>query len=299
MPSLRQLEYLTTLADTLHFGAAAAAVNVTQPTLSQQLKELEARLGVVLVERGKPIRLTPAGREIADRARRVLAEVGEIRKAADRSRSGIAGTIRLGVSPTLGPYLMPTAIVRLHRDHPSLRLYIREGIPDEQLAELRRGEIDMMLAPLPFPASGLDVLPLFSEPLHLVGAPDHPALARHPQHAADIAGAPVLSIDRRHHLHRQTEAVCAELGAELLRDYEGTSLDSVRQMAGSGLGLALLPELYLRSEAPEEQMVKRFTMADWQAERTIAACWRTGAAYAEAYRAISAVIATEAREILA
>ena len=299
MPSLRQLEYLATLADTLHFGQAAAAVNVTQPTLSQQIKELEARLGVVLVERGKPIRLTPAGREIADRARRVLAEVGEIRKSAERSRSGIAGTIRLGVSPTLGPYLMPTAIVRLHRDHPSLRLYIREGIPDEQLAELRRGEIDMMLAPLPFPASGLDVLPLFSEPLHLVGAPDHPALARHPQHAADIAGVPVLSIDRRHHLHRQTEAVCAELGAELLRDYEGTSLDSVRQMAGSGLGLALLPELYLRSEAPEEQMVKRFAIADWQAERTIAACWRTGAAYAEAYRAISAVIATEAREILA
>lgn len=299
MPSLRQLQYLVALADTANFGSAAAACHVTQPTLSQQIKELEARLKVTLVERGRPFRLTPAGREIVERARRVLAEVGQIRKAAERSRTGLAGTIRLGVSPTLGPYLMPTAIVRLHRDYPALRLYIREGIPDDQLTELRRGEIDMLLAPLPFPSGELEVTPLFSEPVHLVGAPDNPLLARPRQDKAELAGAPVLSLHRRHHFHRQAEAICAELDAELLRDYEGTSLDSLRQMAGSGLGLAILPELYLRSEAPGEAMVKRFAITGWWAERTIAAAWRSDAAYADAYRAIAGVVATEAREILA
>lgn len=299
MPSLRQLEYLVALADTRHFGEAAAQVNVTQPTLSQQLKELEARLKVALVERGRPVRLTPAGREIVRRARRVLAEVREIRKAAERSRTGLAGTISLGVSPTLGPYLMPSAIVRLHRDHPALHLYIREGIPDEQLAQLRRGELDMVLAPLPFARTGLEVLPLFTEPLQLIGAPDHPLLASRPQRRADFAGAPVLSLDRRHHFHRQAEAICADLEAELLRDYEGTSLDSLRQMAGSGLGLAILPELYLRSEAGGEEMVRRFEIAGWKAERRIAAAWREDAAYADAYRAIAEVVAAEAGEMLA
>lgn len=299
MISFRQLQYLVALADTGNFGAAAAQVHVTQPTLSQQIKELESRLKVTLVERGRPFRLTPAGREIVERGRRVLAEVGEIRRAAERSRTGLAGTIRLGVSPTLGPYLMPTAIVRLHRDHPSLRLYIREGIPDDQLTELRRGEIDMLLAPLPFNSTELEVAPLFDEPLHLVGAPDNPLLASGPQHRGDLAGAPVLSLDRRHHFHRQAEAICADLGAELLRDYEGTSLDSLRQMAGSGLGLAILPELYLRSEAPGEEMVKRFAIAGWQAQRAIAAAWRSDAAYADAYRAIAGVVAAEALEILA
>ncbi len=299
MPSLRQLEYLVALADTLHFRRAADQANVTQPTLSQQLKELEARLGVTLVERSRPVQLTPAGRDIAERARRVLVGVLELKQAAERSREAFAGTIRLGVTPTLGPYLMPPAITRLHRDHPDLRLYIREGIPDDQFAELQSGTLDMIIAPLPVPGAELDIEPLFCEPLQLVGAPDDTRFSKIRQSKSDFAGAPILSLDRRHHFHRQAEAICAELGAELLRDYEGTSLDSLRQMAGSGLGLALLPELYLRSETGGEEMVSRFRIEGWSATRSIAACWRRGAAYAGTYRKIAEAVAIEAREQLA
>lgn len=298
MPTLRQLQYLVAIEDTEHFGRAADSVHVTQPTLSQQIKELELRLDTKLVERGRPVRLTPIGREISNRARKVMRDMEEIKSFADRGSDGMAGTIRLGVSPTIGPYLMPLAVVRLHRDFPDLKLYIREGIPADQFAELRNGRLDMMLAPLPIIGSGLHTEPLFREPLHLVGAPDHTLFSKRKLDEADFAGEPVLSLDRRHPSHRQAEEICDSLGAELLRDYEGTSLDSLRQMAGSGLGLAILPELYLRSETGGEDMVKRFDIAGWSHRRSIAAVWREGAAFSNSYAAIAEVVATEAREIL-
>ena len=155
MPTLRQLEYLVAVADARHFSRAAATVNVSQPTLSQQLKALEARLGVMLVERGDtPVQLTPIGREIAERARKLLIAVTDLRDLARRSVSGFAGTIRFGVTPTLGPYLLPPVVARLHRDYPDMRLHMREGIPDDQVAELRRGALDMVLAPLPVGGNG-------------------------------------------------------------------------------------------------------------------------------------------------
>lgn len=298
MPTLRQLEYLVALEDAAHFGKAAASIPVSQPTLSQQLKALETRLQVKLIERGKPVRLTPIGREIAGRARRMLLNVSEIRHLAEQSRTGAVGTIRFGVSPTLGPYLIPPAVVRLHRENPALRMYIREGIPDDQFSELVRGTLDMVLAPLPVATAGLHVEPLFREALSLVGAPDHPLHRKTDLCSSDFAGQPMLSLDRRHHFHRQAVAICREFGAELMRDYEGTSLDSLRQMAGSGLGLAILPELYLRSETGGEDMVRRFAIRDWSATRSIAAVWRQGAAFADAYGAIAGVIAAEAHEIL-
>jgi LysR family hydrogen peroxide-inducible transcriptional activator len=165
--------------------------------------------------------------------------------------------VRFGVTPTLGPYLMPSVVAWLHRRYPDMRLYMREGIPDDQLAELRRGALDMLLVPLPVGGADLHVEPLFREPLHIVAAPDHPLCNKKRLRKSDLQGAGILSLDLRHHFHRQVKAICGELGADLLRDYEGTSLDSLRQMAGSGIGLAILPELYLRSEVGGEDMVQR------------------------------------------
>ncbi|MGB7373080.1 hydrogen peroxide-inducible genes activator [Pontixanthobacter sp.] len=298
MPSLRQLQYLVAIEDTQHFGRAADSVNVTQPTLSQQIKELELRLGSTLVERGRPVRLTPIGRDIAARARRVLRDISQIKLIAERSKDGMAGTIRLGVSPTIGPYLMPLAVVRLHRDYPALKLYIREGIPADQFTELRGGNLDMMLAPLPVSGSDIHIEPLFQERLQLVGAPDNPLFGKGLLEYSDFTDQPVLSLDRRHPLHAQASGICERLGAEIQRDYEGTSLDSLRQMAGSGLGLAILPELYLRSETGGEDMVRRFDIRGWAEKRSIAALWREGTAFADTYAAIAEVVAKEARDIL-
>lgn len=295
MPTFRQLEYLVALADLKHFGRAAQACNVSQPTLSQQLRTLEERLGVKLIERGlSGVELTPIGREIADRSRFLLIGVKDIRALARRARDGGAGTLRFGVTPTLGPYLLPGIIAALHREKPDLKLYIREGIPDDQALELTRGQIDMLLGPLPIQGDELIVEPLFREPLYLVAPPDH-ALAQVARLAkSDLLGADVLSLDRRHHLHRQVAALCDEYGMTLLRDYEGTSLDSIRQMASSGLGLAILPEFYLRSEVGGDAGVRVLHIESWKATRSIAAAWRAGAACGDQYLMVARRIQKEA-----
>ena len=299
MPTLRQFEYLVAVADHRHFGKAAQAAAASQPTLSHQLRTLEQRLGVTLVERRTHgAELTPVGRDIAERARQVLVEVKDIRDLAERASERLAGTLRFGVSPTLGPYLMPPVIAALHQSRPDLRFYMREGIPDLQAMELVKGAIDMLLGPLPIEGENLQIEPLFREPLILVAPPDH-ALAKH-EHIdlSDLAGAPVLSLDRRHHLHRDVAEQCQQHDMNLLRDYEGTSLDSVRQMVASGLGLAILPELYVRSELSRGGDVALLDVDGWDVTRSIGAAWRTGAGFADEYEAIARKIADEARTML-
>ncbi|MBA4750898.1 MAG: hydrogen peroxide-inducible genes activator [Sphingopyxis sp.] len=299
MPTFRQLEYLVAVADLRNFGRAAQACNVSQPTLSQQLRSLEDRLGVILIERNTSgAELTPVGREITMRARRLLVEAEDIRDLARRAGDRLAGTLRFGVTPTLGPYLMPPIVAALHREQPDLRLHIKEGIPEDQALQLARGAIDMLLGPLPIEGNGLTVEPLFRERLFLVAATDHP-LATVPDLGVDqLRGTQVLSLDRRHHLHRQVASFCSEFGMELLHDYEGTSLDSVHQMATSGIGLAVLPELYFRSDVAGRTGVVLLKPKGFELTRSIAAAWRSGAAYGAEYSAIAERIAAEARVLL-
>ncbi len=298
MPTLRQFQYLVAVDDLKHFGRAAASLNVSQPTLSQQLKTLEHRLGASLIERSyTPVQLTPIGRDIAARARKLLMDVRDMEALARSAQQVMTGTIRFGVTPTLGPYLMPNIIADLHRQHPEMHMYIREGIPDEQIAELRRGALDMVLTPLSVSGMDLHSQHLFHEELHLVAKPDHPLLGKANISKADMAGSKILSLDRRHHFHRQVGAICDDLKAELLHDYEGTSLDSLRQMAGSGLGIAVLPDLYMRSEVGGELIVKKLAVEGWSATRAIAAVWRSGASYSNAFRDIANAVSKEAQRI--
>lgn len=291
MPSLRQLQYLVALDDHRHFGRAAFAVHISQPTLSQQLRTLESRLDASLIDRSGPdVQLTPLGRDIAARAREILVQVRDLSDLARRAGKGIGGTLRFGITPTLGPYLMPAIVARLHREQPDLRLHIREGIPDDQVREVMRGAIDMMLSPMPVDASGIVVEPLFTERLFVVAPPDHPLAGQRDISPAALKGSGFLTLDRRHHYHRQTREICDQLGAHILHDYEGTSLDSIRQMVGSGTGLALLPERYLMSEAHSAEVVARLDIAGWNARRTIAAIWRSGAAFGDGFRAIGEFI---------
>jgi len=299
MPTVRQLEYLVAIADTLHFGRAATACNVSQPTLSHQLKALEARLGVTLIERSAiGVHLTPIGRAVADRARGILVAVRDIRALAQRAGDKLAGILRLGISPTIGPYLMPAIVAALHVEQPDLRLHIREGIPNDQARDLSRGELDMLLTPLPLSGGDLTIEPLFREPMILVGPPSHHLVGRTAVEPRELAGAQFLTMDPRDHYHRMVEKICEELDAVVLRDYEGTSLDSIRQMVGSGIGIAVLPALYIRSEVGGEDMVRRINVKGWSATRSIAAAWRTGAPYADAYHQIASRICTAATAII-
>ncbi|WP_240344963.1 LysR substrate-binding domain-containing protein [Novosphingobium sp. THN1] len=192
--------------------------------------------------------LTPVGREIAERARRVLREIRDIRAVAARARKQLSGVVRLGITPTLGPYLLPALIGALNAEQSDMRFYIREGIPAEQSRELVSGRIDLMVGPGPVIGEDLEVVPLFDEPMSVVASRSHHLAGLAHIDRSDLKGERFLTLDPRHHYHQQVQRVCAELGAEMLLDYEGTSLDSIHQMVGSGVGLAILPELYLRSE---------------------------------------------------
>lgn len=300
MPTVRQLEYLLAVVEHRHFGRAAQACHVSQPTLSHQLRALESRLGAILIDRTtQHVELTPIGREIAERARRVMIEIRDIRTATARSRKQFSGIVRFGITPTLGPYLMPAIIAALHAEQPDLRLYIREGIPAEQAGELVSGRLDMLVGPAPVIGEGLAIAPLFDEPMAVVAPHNHRLVGKGPLTRTDLAGAGFLTLDPRHHYHQLVQQACADFGAEMLLDYEGTSLDTIHQMAGSGVGLALLPELYLRSELGGDALVERLDVAGWTCTRAIVAAWRTKSANAADFRTIAARIRDKAQTLLA
>ncbi|WP_421989944.1 hydrogen peroxide-inducible genes activator [Qipengyuania sp.] len=297
MPSLRQFEIFVRLADTGNMGEAAAGLGLTQPALSQQLRSLEETLGLRLFERvPKGMQLTPAGRDLVAGARSVIAAARDFRDAADHIAARPAGSIRFGVTPTMGPYLLPGVIKVLHERYPDLRLFMREGIPSIQHAELEAGELDMVLSPLPVVGRGLRVEPLFREPLRIVAPPDDPLHDSGSLTRENFHGRTFLTLDHRHHYHRQLLEICDQLGASVLSDYEGTSLDALQQMVGSGVGLAILPELYIRSDAGGLDVVRIAEPEGWAEYRSLAAAWRPTAAYADLYAEVAQIIADEARK---
>jgi len=295
--TLRQLYYFTQLAAEGNFRRAAERAGVTQPSLSAQIQLMEAHLGHKLVERGAVAILTPAGREILARAQTILAEAHGLAEAVQADPDGLSGTIRFGATPTTGPYLMPSVVKRLHRDHPELRLHIREGLPDDLIRDLAIGKHDVALAQLPVPDTGLYVRRLFREPLMLAMANDDP-LARHDAIDPDLLnGRALLALAPHYRLSHQIQALSDAVGAVVLSDYEGTSLDAIRQMAGMGMGLALLPALYLRSEVREEDDITVRPLSRRMLYRELALVWRASAGRAPAFGRLSEIIVETAGNI--
>ncbi len=277
MPTLRQLEYLVAVADEGHFGRAARRAHASQPTLSNQIRSLELRLGLPLLDRGRHgARLTVQGREIAARARRILGEVAALRQSAASAGGTLAGSLRLGVPATLGPYLLRYLVPELHRRYPELKLHIREGLPRALEERLESGEFDLVLSTAPRHRAGIHFTPVFDEPLLMACAQDHPLAGAGPLPPHELAGQRVLVLEPVFLLHDHVQALCERHGAELLLDYEGTSLDTLRSMSGMGVGIAFLPALYVRSEiTPTGDLCVRSLESD-QPMRRVGLAWRTG-----------------------
>ncbi len=290
--TLRQLKCLDALAETAHFRRAAERLGVSQPSLSAQIQAIELALGLALVERARgAVRLTPVGREVLTRARSVLRDVQEIVDLAGEARDGLTGTIRLGAKPTLGPYLLPHVVGALHGDHPDLRLYIRETSPRLLEQELTNGTHDVILAQLPVAGADFVTERLFREPLYLALPADHPLAAHKAVETSSLKGLQVLALSPDYHLHDQISALTRDFGAVLQRDYEGTSLDALRQMVGMGMGVTFLPALYVRSEiAGREAEVVVRPLARRKITRSVGLAWRKRAGGAAGYTRIAQVI---------
>jgi LysR family hydrogen peroxide-inducible transcriptional activator len=287
-PSIRQIEYFIAIAETLSFNRAAKRLNVSQPTVTTQIVAFEEALGLQLFERSRGgTVLTAVGRELLPNARRVIEEFQGMLDRAESVSRGPAGTYRLGVTPTLGPYLLPYILPSLHQRYSALKLSVRENAPRDLEVGLAAGEHDLILTALPVDDNRLTVLPLFREPLKLVLPADHRLASRKRINRRDLAGESVLTIDEHHHFHMQIEQLCNRLDAHVRRDYEGTSLDTLRHMVVMGMGVAFLPALYIRSEIHRPKELRVTSIRGEVIERTHALSWRASSPARQLFREIA------------
>ena len=248
LPSLRQLRYLVSLSDHLNFTRAAAACFVTQSTLSAGLKELEETLDAHLVERDRQsVLVTPLGAEVVARARALLAAAEDLAQIAAAAVAPMTGLIRLGVIPTVAPFLLPRIMPVLRRRFPRLKLALREDQTSSLLSRLENGQLDFALIALPYETGMFLVHPLFDDPLCLVAAAEDPVLlSKRLTLSAALANRLIL-LEEGHCLRQHTLAACAKQPAKNDSSIEATSLLTLVQMAESGMGIAVLPDMAVRS----------------------------------------------------
>ena len=288
--NLRDLQYLVALAETRHFGRAAKRCHVSQPTLSAQLRKLEEFLGVALIER-QPRRaaLTAAGEAVVERARRMLRDAEDIRALARASQEPLAGQLKIGLIPTLGPYLLPRIAPRLQRALPELQLMLHEYQTALLLARVADGDLDLAILALPADTRGLQTRSLFAE-VFLVAMPEHHRLAaRRRLTTSDLNGQKLLLLEDGHCLREQALEVCSRAATEE-QDFRATSLETLRQMVAAGLGITLLPRLAAQGPFGSARGLAIRPFAPPAPSRVIGAAWRRSTTRAEAITAVCDII---------
>ena len=286
--NLRALQYFVKLAELQHFSKAAEACFVSQPTLSTQIMKLEEELGVQLVERiPRKVQLTPVGKEIAERARHVLRDIEQIRMTARRSRDPETGTLKLGIFPTLAPYLLPHVVPGVRKRFPALKLQLSEEKTEDILQQLEDGELDAALLALPLDEDGLEVEILFEEPFLLALPESHPLADKAQIEMEDLVDAELLLLEDGHCLREHALEVCALAGARERVDFHATSMETLRQMVAADVGITLMPVLSVK---PPVAVTENLTLKPFRApapSRTIALVWRRSSPLGELMKVLA------------
>lgn len=274
MVSLKQLKYFDAVARSGHFGKAAAHCAISQPALSMQVQELEKFLGVQLLERGrKGVILTEGGKEIAQRAARVLADVRDIVDAARRQGDVLSGPLALGVIPSLAPYILPRLLPKVRDGFPDLDLHIRETQTQSLVGELVDGELDLLLLALPVEHPDVETVRLFDDRFLLAVATSH-RMSDHIRATPDLLeGDRLLLLEEGHCMRDQALAFCNLQRVENINTFGASSLSTLVQMVANGLGMTLLPEIAVPLETRHGDIhLMRFT--DPEPQRVIGLAWR-------------------------
>jgi LysR family hydrogen peroxide-inducible transcriptional activator len=279
--TLTELKYIVAVARVKHFGHAAEACFVAQPTLSVAIKKLEDELGVVIFERGgTEISVTPLGAQIVAQAERVLEQTATIREIANQNKDPLAGPLRLGIIYTVGPYLLPPLVKTMIEQVPQMPLVLQENFTVRLLELLRQGELDAAIIALPFPEHGLMVQPLYDEPF-VVALPKHHAWAERASISAqDLKSETMLLLGNGHCFRDQVLEVCPEMsrfstaGDGIARTFEGSSLETIRHMVASGIGITVLPQASVPDLDAKDGMLRYVPFTAPGPSRRVVIVWR-------------------------
>jgi LysR family hydrogen peroxide-inducible transcriptional activator len=292
LPTLRQLRYLKLLADHRSFSRAAEAAHVTQPTLSAGIQELEKILGPPLVDRNRSgVILTAAGEEVVARAGAILAQAEDLVREAQGAGEPLAGRFRLGVIPTIAPFLLPGALPVLRQRYPKLRLYLREDLTHRLLAEVRNGTLDAALIALPYDTSGLAFAHVTDDELLAALPSDHPLSRVRQVPSQSLEREEMILLEDGHCLREHALAACNPGQGRRQHEeaFAATSLATLVQMVGSGLGVSLLPAMAVAAGLAEAAQVAVRPLDAEHPHREVVIAWRAGST-----RAVEGALLAEA-----
>jgi LysR family transcriptional regulator, hydrogen peroxide-inducible genes activator len=302
LPSPQQLRYLVALAASRHFGRAAHACSVTQSTLSAGLLALERQLDCQILDRaaGRHVVFTPLGLELVERAQTALASLEAVAEAALASRDPMGGPLRLGVIPTIGPFLLPTLMPALRAAFPRLRLYLREEVTSRLVDRLNDNKLDLLLLALPCDCGSADVMPIARDQFVLALPPGHRLAAEDEVSVSALTSEHLLLLEDGHCLRDQALAVCGLLAGDHTETdgFAATSLHTLVQMVASGLGVTLLPRLAIAAGVTSGCDVVLRPLAGAGSWRTLGLAWRSNTARAGDYRALGGHLAEVCRQAL-
>ena len=292
--TLTELRYVVAVARERHFGRAADACFVSQPTLSVAIKKLEEELGTQIFERRtNDVTMTPAGERIVGQAQRTLDEAGRIKEIARQGKDPLSGPLRLGVIYTIGPYLLPALVRQLLKDAPQMPLLLTENFTVKLIDLLKNGEIDVAIMALPLPEAGLVLQPVYDEPFVVAVPRLHAWSKRKAIPSEDLKKETMLLLGTGHCFRDQVLEVCPELSrfsssAEgIQKTFEGSSLETIRHMVGSGLGVTVLPMTSIPDKPPRDSLLAYIAFKPPAPDRRVVLAWRksfTRAAAIEALR---------------
>ena len=279
--TLTELKYIVAVAREKHFGHAAEACFVAQPTLSVAIKKLEDELGVPIFERGgSEISMTPLGAQIVAQAERVLEQTAAIREIAKQNKDPLTGLLRLGVIYTVAPYLLPQLVRSMIEQVPQMPLVLQENFTAKLVEMLRQGELDAAIMAQPFPQQGLLVQPLYDEPFVVAMPSSHPWSNRKQINAADLKNETMLLLGNGHCFRDQVLEVCPEMarfsttGDGIARTFEGSSLETIRHMVASGIGITVLPKASVPDMQAQDGLLRYVPFEDPVPTRRVVIAWR-------------------------
>ncbi|MBL4781709.1 MAG: hydrogen peroxide-inducible genes activator [Porticoccaceae bacterium] len=243
-PTLKQLRYLCAVAQSLHFGKAAKACFVTQSTLSAGISELEHILGAALLERSnKQVLLTDIGQKIVARSQLILSDIEALKEDAVRAQTPLSNTVRIGIIPTIAPFILPRVLPTLNKDFPKLQLLIREDLSENLANLLLQGELDVLLLALPYPVKNTTSYHLFNDPFVLAYPSGHPLSEVKQLKTHDLKDQDILLLENGHCLRDHALEACKLQSSQLSLTFEATSLHTIVPMVANGVGISLLPEM--------------------------------------------------------